>query len=75
MTYDCLFFNNKFVIAKPTGWQWGTAEKVAPFTCFKTEELSHSDTDYSVIVNGQEIMASKIDSRLVGQTEPVLPRI
>ena len=66
MIYDCLFYDDAFVIAKPTGWKWSPTELAAPFTCYQSPEMQPADDDYTVIVNGQEIAASNVDDMLIG---------
>ena len=41
-SYECLYrkSDNKFVIAKPAGWEWGTSELDTSMFTITTEELT-----------------------------------
>lgn len=66
MIYECLFYNDDFVIAKPKPWPWTPAEREAPFSLHDSPEMHKADEDYQVEVNGQMLLASQIDRDLVG---------
>ena len=66
MIYNCLFYNDGFVIAKLKGWPWSDAEKQPPFSLHDSPEMHEAETDYRVDVNGQLWWASQIDPELIG---------
>lgn len=65
MIYDCLFYNDDFVIAKPVGWPWSQKERELPFNIHQSPEMREATEDYQVEVNGQELWASQIDWSLI----------
>jgi hypothetical protein len=65
MIYECVFHNGKFLTAKPKGWVWGEAERVAPFSIHETPDLTPGDVEFMVEVEGVAIEASRIAKNLV----------
>lgn len=66
MIYDCLFYNQEFIVAKPVGHEWSHSERALPFTLELTVALEPEVEDYIVSLdNGASVMASEIDPGLV----------
>lgn len=61
MRYDCIFHNGRFLLAKPHGWEWGSAEREAPFRIRVTRDLDLDAADDASIQDNSALILAGLE--------------